>query len=169
MKEYSDDLWKELAKAEERAEMAAVAAKNKERYAAQSGHWTHAVMLERVAYLRKMAQASEGEASETIREFPGHKAMLSVRLRSGEAEAHERFADVFYVLSGQARLVVGGVIANPQTVAEGETRGPAIEGGKTQELRQGDVAHVPAGVPHQFLVSHEKLVASFVMKIQMAE
>ena len=39
-------------------------------------HWTPAVLLERAAYLRKLARAGNGSASETIGEYPSHKAML---------------------------------------------------------------------------------------------
>ena len=35
-----------------------------------------------------------------------------------------------------------------------------------QELRAGDVAHVPAGVPHQMLVSGEQTISCLVVKIQ---
>jgi quercetin dioxygenase-like cupin family protein len=48
----------------------------------------------------------------------------------------------------------------------GETRGSSIEGGKRQELRAGDVAHVPAGLPHQMLVAGEQTVTCLVMKVQ---
>ena len=70
-------------------------------------HWSHAVLLERGAYLRKMAKFGDGSASETLKEYPQHAAMLSFRSRSGEAEIHERFADLFIVLSGAATLVDG--------------------------------------------------------------
>jgi len=36
-------------------------------------------------------------------------------------------------------------------------------------LRAGDVAHVPAGLPHQMLVAGETTVTSLVMKIEEAE
>ena len=35
-----------------------------------------------------------------------------------------------------------------------------------QELRAGDVAHVPAGVPHQMLVAGEKTITSLVVKVR---
>jgi uncharacterized RmlC-like cupin family protein len=41
-----------------------------------------------------------------------------------------------------------------------------VEGGARQELRAGDVAHVPAGVPHQMLVSGEQTISCLVVKIQ---
>ena len=115
-------------------------------------HWSPAVLLERAAYLRKMAKHGDGSASETLKEYPQHCAMLSFRSRNGEAEVHERFADLFCVLAGKATLLTGGTVTGARTIAPGETRGVSIEGGARQTLRAGDVAHVPAGTPHQMLV-----------------
>ena len=131
-------------------------------------HWSTAVLLERAAYLRKMAKHGDGSASETLKEYPQHFAMLSFRSRDGEVEVHERFADLFCVLAGKATLVTGGVVAGARTVAPGETRGVSIEGGTRQTLRAGDVAHVPAGTPHQMLVKSEDTLTSLVMKVQEA-
>jgi mannose-6-phosphate isomerase-like protein (cupin superfamily) len=129
-------------------------------------HWAPHILLERAAYLRKMARAGNGSASETLREYPRHAAMLSFRSRSGEVEVHEIFADLFCVLAGAATLVTGGTVTGARTVAPGETRGDAIEGGTRQELKAGDVAHVPAGTPHQMLLTDDKTVTCFVLKVQ---
>ena len=130
------------------------------------GHWPQPILLERAAYLRKLARAGDGQASETLREYPQHRIMLSFRSRNGEVEVHEKFADVFYVLAGAATLVTGGTVRGARIVAPGETRGDAIEGGASQALRPGEFVHVPAGTPHQFLVSSEKAVTCLVLKIQ---
>lgn len=129
-------------------------------------HWAPHILLERAAYLRKMARAGSGSASETLREYPRHAAMLSFRSRSGEVEVHEKFADLFCVLAGAATLLTGGAVSGARAVAPGEIRGDAIEGGARQELKAGDVAHVPAGTPHQMLLSGDKTVTCFVLKIQ---
>jgi len=134
--------------------------------AAHLDHWSPAVLLERAAYLHKLAKNGDGSAGETLKEYPRHCAMLSFRSRDGEAEVHENFADVFYVLDGHATLVTGGTVANARVVKSGETRGSSIEGGARQQLRAGDVAHVPAGLPHQMLVTGEQTVTCLVMKIQ---
>ena len=129
-------------------------------------HWSPPTLLERAAYLRKMARHGDGSASETLREYPQHAAMLSFRSRSGEAEVHEKFADLFYVLAGEATLVTGGSVVGARTVAPGETRGDSIEGGARQPLRAGDIAHIPAGTPHQMVLAGEKTITSFVLKMQ---
>jgi len=129
-------------------------------------HWSSAVLLERAAYLHKLARQGDGSASETLKEYPRHFTMLSFRSRDGQAELHENFADLFYVLEGRATLVTGGAVAGAKKIGPGEVRGVSVEGGTRQELRAGDVAHVPAGVPHQMLVPGDKTVTCFVMKIQ---
>lgn len=129
-------------------------------------HWSPAVLLERAAYLRKLAKHGDGSASETLKEYPQHCAMLSFRSRDGEAEVHEKFADLFCVLAGKATLVTGGVVIGAQNVAPGETRGTSIEGGLRQMLRAGDFAHVPAGTPHQMLVKSDETITSLVLKVQ---
>ena len=131
-----------------------------------SDHWPVAVLLERAAVLREFARQGDGAASETLREYPGHCAMLLFRSRDGAAEAHENFADVFYVLDGHATLVTGGAVAGATSIGPGETRGSSVEGGRRQELRAGDVAHVPAGLPHQMLLRGEQTITCLVMKVR---
>lgn len=132
-------------------------------------HWASPVLLERGAYLRKMAAAGQGSASETLREYPRHAAMLAFRSRSGEVEIHEKFADVFCVLAGGATLVTGGTVTGARLTDPGEIRGESIVGGVSQQLRPGDVVHVPAGTPHQMLVSSEKTVTYLVIKVQESD
>ena len=133
---------------------------------AQLDHWSHAVLMERAAYLRKLAQHGDGSASETLKEYPQHFTMISFRGRDGVVELHEEFADLFVVLDGHATLVTGGTIEGAETIGPGEIRGVSIEGGARKELRAGDVAHVPAGLPHQMLISGDQTFTSFVMKIK---
>ena len=133
--------------------------------AARLDHWTPAVLLERAAYLRKLAAQGDGSAGETLAEYPGHCAMLSFRSRSGMAEVHENFADLFYVLEGRATMVTGGTLAGARTTNPGEIRGDSVEGGARQEMRPGDVLHIPAGLPHQVLVAGENTITSMVFKI----
>lgn len=166
MDSFSEKILKELLPAEKDDVPAATARSGKRKPALQSDHWSSAVLLERAAYLHKLAKNGDGSASETLKEYPRHCAMLSFRSRDGEAEVHGNFADVFYVLDGRATLVTGGVVVGARLVGPGETRGSSVESGVRQELRAGDVAHVPAGVPHQMLVAGDKTVTCLVLKVE---
>jgi len=167
MDSYSQEILKELLRAEnDVVPVAATAQGRAKKPVGKLDHWSAAVLLERAAYLRKLAKNGDGSASETLQEFPRHCAMLLFRSRDGGAEVHDNFADLFYVLDGRAALMTGGAVVGAKLIAAGETRGDKVEGGARQELRAGDVAHVPAGVPHQMLVASEQTVTCLVMKIQ---
>lgn len=129
-------------------------------------HWSPAVLLERAAYLRKMAKYGNGLASETFKAFPNYSAGLSVLGRTGDAEVHMDYACFFHVLSGVATLLTGGTVTHAQPAGAGEIRGDSIEDGRRQELRQGDIVHVPAGVPHQFLIAGDKAITLLMLRIQ---
>ncbi|MGA2674174.1 MAG: cupin domain-containing protein [Terracidiphilus sp.] len=166
MDRLSKEILKELLPAEKEVVPPPAAQARRENPAGRLDHWSLAILLERATYLRQLARHGDGQASETLKEYPQHAAMLSFRARDGQAELHENFADLFYVLEGRATLVTGGTIAGAQTIGPGEMRGASVEGGARQELRAGDLAHVPAGVPHQMLVAGEKTVTCFVLKVQ---
>ena len=73
-----------------------------------------------------------------IADYPNHFTMLSYRAKSGEGEAHERFADIFYVLSGTATLRTGGSLVDLTTVSPGELRGSAVTGKSEVVFHPGD-------------------------------
>lgn len=129
-------------------------------------HWTMPILMERAAYLAKLAKYGEGYATETIKEWPQHSTMLSFRSRDGEAELQENFAHIFVVLEGNATLVVGGTLAGSRKVGPGEMRGASVEAGIRHQVRAGDIVHVPAGQPHQLLVRGENTITCLVLKIQ---
>lgn len=132
-------------------------------------HWPGPVLLERVAYLRKLAHFSEGSASDTIREFESYSISLMTLVRSGDAVAHEKHGRTFLVLDGQATLVSGGVVDHGRTMADGEVRGTAITGGLSRELRRGDVVHVAAGIAHQFQIAGEKSFSCLLILVKEHE
>jgi mannose-6-phosphate isomerase-like protein (cupin superfamily) len=169
MDKYSEQILKQFLPSEKEITPATNRLKSQRKEPAHLDHWSPPILLERAAYLRKLAKAGDGQASETLKQYPGHATMLSFRSRDGEAELHEKFADIFHVLAGKATLVTGGTISGARTVGPGETRGDRIEGGSRQELRAGDLAHVPAGLPHQILVAGDNTFTAFVAKIKESE
>ena len=73
------------------------------------------------------------------------------------------------MLAGKATLVTGGSCAPERAPSPpGETRGVSIEGGTLKACGQGDMAHVPAGTPHQMLLKGDNTITCLVMKVQEA-
>ena len=131
-----------------------------------SDHWTREKLLNRAQNLRQVAAQGDGSASETLEKYPHHYTMLAFRGRNGGGEIHQNFADMFTILDGHATLITGGEVINTKTTAPGEIRGSSVRGGARQELKGGDVVHIPAGTPHQMLVAEGKSVTYFVVKIE---
>ena len=93
MDSYSKKILKELLPAEKDVSpVAANARTGARKQAPHSDHWSAVVLLERAAYLRKLASHGDGSASETLKEYPRHCAMLLFRSRDGEAEVHENLS-----------------------------------------------------------------------------
>jgi mannose-6-phosphate isomerase-like protein (cupin superfamily) len=69
-------------------------------------------------------------------------------LAPAAAEIHDASDDVYYVLEGAATLTLGGRLDAPKEVEPGEWRGPRIEGGRSFEVKKGDLVIVPRGTPH---------------------
>ena len=132
-------------------------------------HWSSPVLLERIAYLRKLARFGEGTASEELKAFPGHSAMLSVRLRSGAVEISEGFAQVFIVLEGQATVVIGGKTEKTGNAGAGPVINATIIDGSDQHLRAGDVLHIAAGTPYQVLLAGERTIGYLMIRIRGTE
>jgi mannose-6-phosphate isomerase-like protein (cupin superfamily) len=134
--------------------------------AMKSDHWSSAQLLERAKHLQQLAAQGDGSASETLEKYPDHYTMLAFRSHDGGGELHQNFADIFYILDGHATVITGGEVVGAKSTAPGEVRGDSVKGGTQQELKAGDVVHIPAGMPHQMLVASGESVTYFVLKVQ---
>lgn len=132
----------------------------------KSDHWSTAELLERAKHLKELAAKGDGSASETLEKYPHHYTMLAYRQHSGGGELHQNFADIFFILDGHATVVTGGSLVDAKATGPGEIRGKSVEGGTRQELKTGDVVHIPAGMPHQTLVVDGASVTYFVVKVE---
>ena len=129
-------------------------------------HWSTAELLERAKHLQELAAKGDGSASETLEKYPHHYTMLAYRQHSGGGELHQNFADIFFILDGHATVISGGSVVDAKTTGPGEIRGKSVDGGSRQELKAGDVVHIPAGMPHQTLVTDGESVIYFVVKVE---
>ncbi len=128
-------------------------------------HWTQSQLIEKAQQLEQKA-ADGGSASAKLTEYPNHFTMIALRKKSGSAEIHEKYADFLFVLKGKATLVTGGTVIDPQASGPGESGGTSLSGGTRTLLAEGDVAHIPANVPHQLLLPKHSEFIYFVIKVQ---
>ncbi len=92
-------------------------------------------------------------ARETLADFGQHRVRLLYRDADGVPEQHDNIVDVVLVQSGEGTLVVGGRMLGLRSGSSaGEFLGTDIEGGERHALAAGDLIHIPAAVPHRFLV-----------------
>jgi mannose-6-phosphate isomerase-like protein (cupin superfamily) len=132
----------------------------------KSDHWSTAELLERAKHLRDLAAKGDGSASETLEKYPHHYTMLAFRQHSGGGELHQNFADIFFILDGRASVLTGGSLADQKSSGPGEIRGKSVEGGTRQEVKAGDVVHIPAAMPHQMLLAEGESVTYYVVKVE---
>ena len=127
---------------------------------------TSAELTTQVSALLKQAEASpSGLASVTLKKYPGHFTMLTVRTKAGGAEQHNHWSDLFVALDGEATVVAGGAIENGKETAPGELRGTRVVGGTEHTMHKGDIVHISPGVPHQTIVAPGKTFTYYVVKV----
>ena len=127
-------------------------------------HWTAEQFATPEQALHKGMK--NGLASETLGNWGNHLLLKTRReASSGQAELHEKQADLIVVQSGHATIVIGGRILNGKSTAPHEIRGTSIEGGEKQVLKAGDVLHVPAKTPHQMLLEPGQTLDYIVLKV----
>lgn len=116
---------------------------------------------------KKLSQELDAEsaASDVLGAYGNHHVEIAFRKATGNAELHETQNDVFFVVSGEATLIVGGTLVDPKTTEPHEIEGKTIQGGTKTRLAAGDVAHIPFNVPHQLVVEKGKEIEYFVVKI----
>jgi mannose-6-phosphate isomerase-like protein (cupin superfamily) len=107
-----------------------------------------------------------GVGLDTIDDFGSARTLMVVRVHTGDAELHDRWADQMYITKGTVTLVTGGAMkgGHPLAGQEGETRGPSLDGGQEIVLHTGDTVHIPAGVPHWVKVAPGTTTTYLVFK-----
>jgi mannose-6-phosphate isomerase-like protein (cupin superfamily) len=121
-------------------------------------------------YDQKMHQDASTDphhfAVEQLADFPQDGFMEVHRESDGPVEWHETQADVFFVQSGSATLLLGGTLVDGETVGPHEKRNGSIRGGIRKKLSAGDVVRIPPRVPHQVLLDGSPAFEYFVVKIK---
>jgi len=102
---------------------------------------------------------------ETLADFGHHRVRYLYRDADGFPEQHDNIVDLVYVQSGEGTLQLGGtVIDKKASTTAGEWVGSRLDGGERHALGAGDVMHIPAGIPHAFLVQKGQHITYVLVK-----
>lgn len=117
-------------------------------------------IIEKSLHPENKVQDLIGEGMETRVAIQFDKAREGV-----DAEVHDNSDDVYYVLEGQARLILGGKLENPIEKNKGEWKSKKIIGGTEFIIKKGDLIVVPRGTPHQRFTIKSKTFSMILIKI----
>jgi len=130
--------------------------------------WKSGELRQRDAALSKKV-GPDHSARETLADYGDHRFRILYRDADGVPEQHDQIVDVVIVQSGEGALLVGGTMINPKASSgAGEYLGTGIEGGERHALAPGDIVHIPATVPHSFLVPKGKHITYVLVKFPAA-
>lgn len=126
--------------------------------------WKADELTRRDAALSKKV-GPDHSSRETLADFGDHRVRFLYRDADGFPEQHDNIVDMVYVKSGEGILQLGGtVIDKKATGSPGEFVGSRIDGGERHPLGAGDVIHIPAKIPHAFLVPKGKHITYVLVK-----
>jgi mannose-6-phosphate isomerase-like protein (cupin superfamily) len=114
------------------------------------GTYSRLYLVHLARQMRERPDNSENAKSGLLEKHLDPVTILAVRTKSGRAELHTASSDSFFVIEGNATLVTGGSIVNPE--GKEEVRGDSVRGGTRAKLAPGDVVHIPTSTPHQVLL-----------------
>jgi hypothetical protein len=109
--------------------------------------------------------AADHSSRETLADYGDHRFRMLYRDADGNPEQHDAIIDVVMVQSGAGELQLGGTMSGKRSTTAGEYVGTRLDGGERYSLGPGDIVHVPAGIPHAFLVGRGGHITYVLLKI----
>jgi len=111
-----------------------------------------------VAAMAKAMKPNQGFAWQPLVRDGKTVAALEYWKAPGRPAVHPAEAEYAIVIAGKGTLLSGGTLVAPRPVKPELTEGDRIVGGTTRFLAPGDVLLIPAGVPHGFGITGDRLV-----------
>jgi hypothetical protein len=109
--------------------------------------------------------AADHSSRETLADYGDHRFRMLYRDADGNPEQHDAIIDIVMVQSGTGTLLMGGTMVGKRSSTPGEWLGTRLDGGDRHPLGAGDIVHIPAGIPHSFLVPAGGHITYVLLKI----
>jgi len=107
--------------------------------------------------INEVLEKKPGNTVEDILPQAGVQLRIAVQhdaKREGDLiELHDASDDIYYVIDGEATLMLGGKQDNPTEVSPGEWKSKTATGQQKVIIKKGDIVFVPRGTPHQRTVT----------------
>lgn len=103
--------------------------------------------------LASKVQSPSHEVAFEIPGVTGRQVLMIRRDETGDAEVHTQLDDTLMIERGTAKFRVGGTITGNHQIGPNEWRGGTITGWREYTVSAGDLLLIPAGVPHQAVVT----------------
>jgi len=126
--------------------------------------WKASELKEHDAALSKHV-ADDHSSRETLADYGDHRFRMLDRDADGNPEQHDAIIDIVMVQSGTGTLLMGGTMIGKRGSGNGEWLGTRLDGGDRHPLGAGDIVHIPAGIPHSFLVPAGGHITYVLLKI----
>ena len=105
------------------------------------------------ADLAAKVQGSTPQAAYELPGVAGRQVLMIRRDKTGDAEVHTQMDDTIVIESGTGKFRIGGTITGNHQAAPTEWRGGNMTGWREYTVSVGDLLLIPAGVPHQAVVT----------------
>jgi mannose-6-phosphate isomerase-like protein (cupin superfamily) len=110
-----------------------------------------AEVADRVGVTKKIIKPDQAIAAQVVLSARlGHHAAVEYRRSSTPPMVHARMAEFFYVLDGEADLILGGTLTKPRCLNSSNLAGDGVEGGVTHHVKKGTYILVPENTVHYF-------------------
>jgi mannose-6-phosphate isomerase-like protein (cupin superfamily) len=109
--------------------------------------------------------ADDHSSRETLADYGDHRFRMLYRDADGNPEQHDAIIDIVMVQSGAGTLIMGGTMIGKRGTNNGEWLGTRLDGGERHPIGPGDIIHIPAGIPHSFLVAPGGHITYVLLKI----
>jgi mannose-6-phosphate isomerase-like protein (cupin superfamily) len=114
---------------------------------------------QQVADMYRELEKQGGNKNADVFPAPGTQMRVAVfydeKRENDNFELHDASDDIYYVLEGKARLMLGGMLSEPREISPGEWRSKTASGGQAVEIKKGDLIVVPRGTVHQRTVTRK--------------
>jgi mannose-6-phosphate isomerase-like protein (cupin superfamily) len=123
-----------------------------------TGYASAAHMKAQVEAMRRAMKPGQGFMWKPLVRGGDAVAALEYWKKPGKPAVHPDQAEYVVVVAGSGTMVSGGRLVDPVTTNPTLIEGSRIERGTPRRLHPGDVFLIPAGTPHWFGISGDRLV-----------